>query len=163
MTRARRALVRLQLDIVVNSNLWRSQRGVTPMLRRAIAAATAQAGLEEAEVAIVLTDDAAIRKLNRAWRRRDRPTNVLSFPAPPRPAGASGRHPLGDVVIAYETCEREAAAEGKPFKNHVSHLAVHGFLHLLGYDHGSREEAEEMEGLERAVLSTLGVPDPFGS
>jgi probable rRNA maturation factor len=162
MTRASRAPAALHLDIVVNSNLWRSQRGVTPMLRRAIAAAAAQAGLEEAEVAIVLTDDAAIRKLNRAWRRRDRPTNVLSFRAPPHPAGGR-RRLLGDVVIAYETTAREATTEGKPFKNHVSHLAVHGFLHLLGYDHGSKEEAEEMEGLERAILSTLGVPDPFAS
>jgi probable rRNA maturation factor len=162
MTRALLASMAVQLDIVVKSPLWKSERGVESLLRRAIAAAAARARLGEAELAIVLTDDAAIRKLNRGWRRRDRPTNVLSFPAPPHPAGARPRL-LGDVVIAYETTAREAAAEGKPFKNHVSHLAVHGFLHLLGYDHGSAEEAEEMEGLERAILITLGIPDPFAS
>ena len=150
----------VQLDIVVKSPPWTKVRGVRPMLRRAVAAAAARLRLDEAEVAIVLTDDAAIRKLNRSWRKRDRPTNVLSFPAPREPA-ASRRRLLGDVVIAYETAAREAKAEGKPLKNHVSHLAVHGFLHLLGYDHETAEEAEEMEGLERAILFTLGVPDPF--
>ena len=151
----------VHLDIVVRSPLWTSARGLRPMLRRAVAAAAAQAGVDEGELAIVLTDDAAIRKLNRRWRKRDRPTNVLSFPAPPDPAGARRQRVLGDVVIAYETTAGEAAAAGKPLKNHVSHLAVHGFLHLLGYDHESEEEAEEMEGLERAILFTLGVPDPF--
>jgi probable rRNA maturation factor len=167
MTRAaaRRVHSGVHLDIVVKSPLWKSERGVTPMLRRAVAAAAAAlARLDEAELALVLTDDAAIRKLNRSWRKSDRPTNVLAFPAPPDPAGAAApRRLLGDVVIAYETTAREALAAGKPFKNHVSHLAVHGFLHLLGYDHGSEAEAKEMEGLERAILFTLGVPDPFAS
>jgi probable rRNA maturation factor len=151
----------LHLDIVVSSPLWKSVRGLRPTLRRAVAAAAAQVRLGEAELAIVLTDDAAIRTLNRRWRKRDRPTNVLSFPAPSAPSGAAGRSLVGDVVIAYETTAREAAAQGKPLKNHVSHLAVHGFLHLLGHDHESEEEAQEMEGLERAILSTLGIPDPF--
>jgi probable rRNA maturation factor len=151
----------VHVDIAVRAPLWGSVRGVRPMLQRAVAVAAAHARVGEAEFAVVLTDDAAIRTLNRRWRKRDRPTNVLSFPAPPEPAGASGRRLLGDVVIAYETTTREAAAEGKPLKNHVSHLAVHGFLHLLGYDHESEEEAQEMEGLERAILSTLGIPDPF--
>jgi probable rRNA maturation factor len=151
----------VHLDIVVSSPLWKSVRGLRPMLRRAVAAAAAQVRLGEAELAIVLTDDAAIRTLNRRWRKRDRPTNVLSFPAPSAPSGAAGRSLVGDVVIAYETTAREAAAQGKPLKNHVSHLAVHGFLHLLGYDHERKGEAEEMEGLERAILFALGVPDPF--
>jgi probable rRNA maturation factor len=151
----------VHVDIAVRSPLWGSVRGVRPMLQRAMAATAAHARVGEAELAIVLTDDAAIRTLNRRWRKRDRPTNVLSFPAPPEPAGASRRRLLGDVVIAYETTAREAAAEGKLVKNHVSHLAVHGFLHLLGYDHESEEEAQEMESLERAILSTLGIPDPF--
>jgi probable rRNA maturation factor len=151
----------VHVDIVVRSPLWGSVRGVRPMLQRAMEAAAAHARVGEAELAVVLTDDVAIRTLNRRWRKRDRPTNVLSFPARPEPAGASRRRLLGDVVIAYETTAREAAAEGKPLKNHVSHLAVHGFLHLLGHDHESEEEAQEMEGLERAILSTLGIPDPF--
>jgi probable rRNA maturation factor len=165
MTGARRAFptsMTLDLDIVVRSPLWTPVRGLRPMLRRAIAAAAAQVQLDDAELAIVLTDDAAVRILNRGWRRRDRPTNVLSFPAPPDPAGPARRRLLGDVVIAYETAAREAEAAGKPLKNHVSHLAVHGFLHLLGYDHENEKDAQEMEGLERAILFTLGVPDPYG-
>jgi probable rRNA maturation factor len=165
MTRTRptpSASMAVHVDIVVRSPLWTSARGVRPVLRRAVAAAAAQARLDEAELAIVLTDDAAIRNLNRGWRKRDRATNVLAFPAAPDPAGAAIRRRfLGDVVIAYETTAREAAAQRKPLENHVSHLAVHGFLHLLGYGHDSEEEAEEMEGLERAILFTLGIPDPF--
>jgi probable rRNA maturation factor len=151
----------VHVDIVVSSPPWKSVRGLRPMLRRAVAAAAAQVRLDEAELAIVLTNDAAIRTLNRSWRKRDRPTNVLSFPAPPAPSGAAGRRLIGDIVIAYETTVQEAAAQGKPLKNHVSHLAVHGFLHLLGYNHERKEQAEEMEGLERAILFALGVPDPF--
>ena len=106
----------------------------------------------------MLTDDAAIRRLNAAWRGLDEPTNVLSFPARRHPRG--GRV-LGDIVIAYETTAREALAESKPFRHHLSHLAVHGFLHLLGYDHATDDEAEAMERLERAILARLDVPDPY--
>jgi probable rRNA maturation factor len=129
-------------------------------LRRAIAAA-APKELRKAEVAIVLTDDQSIRALNRQWRGRDEPTNVLSFPARLAERGNGGPVHVGDIVIAYETTAREAAAEGKPFLHHLSHLAVHGFLHLVGYDHESYDEAETMESLERRILARLGVPDPY--
>jgi probable rRNA maturation factor len=119
-------------------------------------------------VAVVLTDDAAIRALNRDWRKLDKPTNVLSFPAPQRPAASAipsiaGEAPalLGDIVIAYETTAREAAAEGKPLSHHLAHLAVHGFLHLLGYDHESDADAQDMERLEARILARLDVPDPY--
>jgi probable rRNA maturation factor len=116
---------------------------------------------QRSELAIVLTDDSAIRALNRDWRAKDATTNVLSFPAKdPRPARGT-THLLGDIVIAYETTEREARAEHKPFAHHLAHLAVHGFLHLAGYDHATDDEAAAMEKLETAILARLDVPDPY--
>ena len=123
--------------------------------------------LARAEVSIVLADDATVRRLNAEYRKKARATNVLSFatfdrilacapePLPPGPV------PLGDVVLALETVRAEADAEGKPFSHHVSHLLVHGCLHLLGYDHQNAEDAALMEGLERDVLAQLGIPDPY--
>ena len=150
----------LAVDIVIESPLWKTQRGADAMLRRALAAAAALVP-SDGELAVVLTDDAAIRALNRDWRGKDAATNVLSFPA--KEARPDRRAPrlLGDVVIAYETVAREAAAEGKPFIHHLAHLAVHGFLHLVGYDHEANEDADAMEGLEIAILARLDVPDPY--
>lgn len=151
------------LDIIVEAQAWNALRGVKPALRRAISAAAAPMRLDEAELAIVLTDDAAIRELNRRWRGRDRPTNVLSFPTHGLAPPGSGPRPLGDVVIAYETMAREAREQGLPLTHHLTHLAVHGFLHLLGYDHESDTEAETMEQLERDILARLDVPDPYAT
>ena len=150
----------LAVDIVVESPLWKAQRGADAMLRRALAAAGALVP-SDGELAVVLTDDAAIRALNRDWRGKDAATNVLSFPA--KEARPDRRAPrlLGDIVIAYETVAREAAAEGKPFMHHLAHLAVHGFLHLVGYDHEANGDADAMEGLEIAILARLDVPDPY--
>jgi probable rRNA maturation factor len=158
------------LDIIVDSPLWRTQRGVRAVLQRAIAAAAAMAATTGGELAIVLTDDSAIRSLNRDWRGKDQPTNVLSFPARndlPAARLADGHvrpgqlRLLGDIVIAYETVAREALAEARPFRHHLAHLAVHGFLHLLGHDHEAEPEAEAMEALEIAVLARLDVPNPY--
>ena len=148
------------VDIVIESPLWNTIV-VDSMLRRAIAAA-APADVANAELSIVLTDDAAIRELNRQWRGRDEATNVLSFPAVNAAAGAAPLL-LGDIVIAYETTAREAESEGKLFPHHLAHLAVHGFLHLLGYDHESDVEAEEMERLEREILGRLDIADPYAT
>ncbi len=112
------------------------------------------------EVSVVLTDDAAIRRLNRDWRHIDKPTNVLSFPAAVLENGAP-EPLLGDIVIAYETVARESAEEHKPFLHHLAHLAVHGFLHLMGYDHETDSQADAMEGLERDILAGLGIADPY--
>jgi probable rRNA maturation factor len=112
----------------------------------------------------MLTDDEGIRTLNRNWRGIDKPTNVLSFPAlQPRGPRLEDEAPrmLGDIAIAYETTRREADEEQKPFGHHLSHLAVHGFLHLIGHDHEQDQEAETMESLEREILAQLGIPDPY--
>jgi probable rRNA maturation factor len=123
--------------------------------------------LAQAEVSILLADDVTVRRLNRDYRGKDRPTNVLSFPmfedARVRGPGSApaGAVPLGDIVLAFETVRDEARAEVKPFPHHVSHLLIHGCLHLLGYDHQSATDAAVMEGLEREVLAQLGIPDPY--
>jgi probable rRNA maturation factor len=154
-----------RIDILVDSPLWKRQRGFRATLRSAIFAA-ADLTTTNGEVSVLLADDPAIRALNARWRGIDGPTNVLSFPAccdlpscasiKPRAGGT-----LGDIVIAYETTAREALAEGKPFAHHFAHLAVHGFLHLIGYDHAEDAEADAMEALEVAVLDRVGVPNPY--
>jgi len=153
----------LAVDIIVESPLWAEEPSAEEMVQRAIARAAESTDTLRAaatELAVVLTNDASIRELNRHWRGIDKPTNVLSFPAAAPPATGAPVH-LGDIVIAYETTAREAKDEDKPLAHHLAHLAVHGFLHLLGYDHESELEAETMEQLERAILARLGVPDPY--
>ncbi len=145
----------LSVDVLVQSPQWKEQRGAEAAVREAINAAADEVASPPGEVAVVLTDDAAIRKLNRQWRKIDKPTNVLSFPA------AKGAAMLGDIVIAYETLARESGDERKEFVHHLSHLAVHGFLHLMGYDHQNDSDAEAMEDLERAILARLKIPDPY--
>jgi probable rRNA maturation factor len=133
-----------------------------------VALAHAGAALEFApparvELGITLADDAGLRRLNRDYRGRDMPTNVLAFPAwePGKRAPPSARLLLGDVVLGFETVVREAAEQGKPLADHLRHLIVHGVLHLLGYDHRTEADAVTMEALETSVLATLGVPDPY--
>lgn len=115
------------------------------------------AGLESTELTVLLADDAAIADLNDRFRDKPGPTNVLSFPAP-----ESAQPHLGDIALAYGVCAAEAAAQGKPLANHLSHLVAHGVLHLLGWDHQSDDEAEAMERLEREILAGLAIPDPYG-
>lgn len=111
------------------------------------------------EVSVVLTDDAEQRELNRQWRGFDKSTNVLSFPQIEPFEPVSGL--LGDITLARETVEKEAEEMGIAFEAHFTHLVVHGFLHLLGYDHIEEEDAEEMEGLETEILASLGIADPY--
>ena len=119
-------------------------------------AATAALGSVEGDVVVLLTDDAAVRDINARFRDRDQPTNVLSFPAP-----ETARPHLGDIVLAYGVCATEAEAQGKTLADHLSHLIVHGVLHLLGRDHVEDAEAEAMEAEERTLLASLGVADPY--
>ena len=153
----------LTADILVTADCWQAEPEAEALVQRAIEAAARQASAsaEGAEVAIVLTDDTGIRTLNRDWRGIDKPTNVLSFPAVPAPGRGAQPRLLGDIAIAYEITRREAESENKPFAHHLSHLAVHGFLHLVGYDHENDADAETMETLERTILAGLGVPDPY--
>ena len=152
-------------EVLVVADAWQNESDAEAVIQRAIAAAAemADADIGEAELAVMLTDDAGIRTLNSNWRGIDKPTNVLSFPAL-QPTGSGGPDDaprmLGDIAIAYETTRKEADDEQKPFDHHLSHLAVHGFLHLIGYDHEKDDDAEAMEALETEILAQLGIPDP---
>jgi probable rRNA maturation factor len=147
------------IDIQIQSPLWDAQPVAVQIVRDAIAAAAATLSTADNEVSILLTDDKAIRLLNREWRGIDKPTNVLSFPA--ATTKASVRMPLfGDIVMAYETLKRECDDEDRIFLHHLAHLTVHGFLHLIGYDHQVEAQAEEMEGLESKIMTRMQMPDP---
>ena len=149
----------IAVEIAIEAGDWERLPHPADTARRAAAAALASAGMHDGEVGILLTDDAHVRELNRKWRAKDQPTNVLSFPSPFD--ATQGPRFLGDVVLACETVMREAAAEGKPADHHLAHLVVHGVLHLLGHDHAKDGEAEAMERQERLALASVGVPDPY--
>jgi probable rRNA maturation factor len=154
MTRAARP--GLLIDVIVASELWKDAGNVRAVVRRAVARAAAMLSTTGAELDIVLTDDSTIRALNRDWRGADKATNVLAFPTKDAAAGH-----LGDIVLAFETISREARSERKPLAHHLAHLAVHGFLHLVGYDHERTKDALAMERTERRILGQLAIPDPY--
>jgi probable rRNA maturation factor len=164
----RTAVAGLKIDVLVDSEHWKNAAAAKDVVRRALKQAATALSTKTAELAIVLTDDAAMRRLNRNWRGIDAPTNVLSFATKnsgdqlDEQSGGQfvGNH-LGDIVLAYETVKREAHRDGKAFDHHLAHLVVHGFLHLLGYDHGNDAQARRMETTERAILRDLAVPDPY--
>ena len=153
------------IEVVQSSPLWRALPGADELARRAIEAsidASKTPILDGAEVSVQLADDAQVRALNAQWRGLDKPTNVLSFPAS-KPEKISAAPMIGDIVVAFETTEREAAEEGKTLADHFVHLVVHGSLHLLGFDHQIAGEAERMETLETSILAKLGIADPYAS
>ena len=154
--------MKIALSINVASSLWRGLPGARALARETIAAAVAEIPLApegEGEVSLRLADDAELRALNLRWRGVDRPTNVLSFPSAPGRLAQSV--PLGDIALAYETLAREADQLGAPLADHYRHLVAHGFLHLIGYDHETDEEAERMEALESRIMTRLGAADPY--
>lgn len=145
------------IDVEVEDPAWiRALPDAAAVARRAAEAVLAAQGREGDGVAILLADDAAVADLNLRFRRRQGPTNVLSFPAARNPE----RH-LGDIALASGVCLGEAQAQGKAIAHHLQHLVAHGVLHLLGYDHLTDRDAEVMESLERVILNGLGAPDPY--
>ena len=149
------------IDISAESEGWTKVHDLERCVRRAAEAAMLDNDAPPSEISVVLSDDEHIRELNKHHRGMDKPTNVLSFPAARMKTPAGAPRILGDVVLAYETVAREAAEESKPIENHLTHLVVHGVLHLLGYDHEDDDEAEMMEARERQILAKLGIPDPY--
>ena len=156
------------IDVNVESDRWPAELPEVETLVHRVARAAIGAARDvpgNAELSVLLSDDACLRRLTRDYRGRDEATNVLAFEND-GPAGgpmADARPALlGDVVIAFETTAREAAEQKKPLSHHVSHLLVHGVLHLLGYGHDEVTAANVMEDLERAILAGLGIPDPYG-
>jgi probable rRNA maturation factor len=160
----------LDIQISVEEGPWPSEAELQSLSERVLGAAADFLGREEKqpfpkmppEVSLVFTSDASIRAINAEWRGQDKPTNVLSFPAFPLAPGKMPGPMLGDIILAQETLVREAQALGKPFDEHLSHLLVHGFLHLFGYDHMEENDAERMESLETRILAGLGLSDPYG-
>ncbi|PZQ13034.1 MAG: rRNA maturation RNase YbeY [Ancylobacter novellus] len=153
------------LETVRDSELWNELPDAEAVVAAAVVAAFAEAELKalpDAELAVTLSDDARVAALNGEWRDKPKPTNVLTFPAV-EPDETADAPMLGDVILAFETVEREAREEGKRLSDHVSHLVVHGVLHLFGHDHLDDEEAEEMEALETRALARLGVADPYAA
>jgi len=154
----------MTVSIVADDSGWDAIPDLEKLARRAADAALAEAysGPQPVALAILLTGDAAIAEINRQWRGQAKPTNVLSFPVPaglPVPEGEP--RPLGDIVLGFGTVAREAEEQGKPLPHHVTHLIVHGVLHLLGQDHETETEAEVMEALECTILKQLGIADPY--
>jgi len=144
------------IDVVIEDPAWAAAEPAAPALAEIAAAAVlTHERSAERDIAILLADDARLAALNSAFRGKEGPTNVLSFPAAP------GAAELGDVALAFGVCAREAAEQGKTLGHHLLHLTAHGVLHLLGYDHESDAEAEAMEAKERSILAGLGVPDPY--
>lgn len=156
-----------RIDVIVdaaNAAAWnRAARPLEAQVRKAARAALKQMkkSKDRSQLNIRLSGDRDVRRLNHDFRGKDKPTNVLSFPAGDdlRPRGAPVM--LGDIVIAYGTVAREAARQGKPIRDHLLHLVVHGVLHLLGHDHQRRAEAARMERIETDILAGFGIPDPY--
>jgi probable rRNA maturation factor len=131
-------------------------RDIAAQIKRAAGSTLRRVGRAgPASLTVLLTDDERLRALNRAHRGKHKPTNVLSFPAAP------GSDYLGDIAMAFGIAQGEAEAAGKPLAHHALHLAVHGVLHLLGYDHANAREADAMEALETEILAEMGIPDPY--
>ena len=159
----------LDIQISVEDGGWPDEAVLAALSQRVLGAAADYLAREEdqpfpqmaPELSLVFTNDDSIQEINAEWRGKDKPTNVLSFPAFPLEPGGMPGPMLGDIVIARETVEREAVDLDKTFDDHLTHLLVHGFLHLFGYDHLEKDEAEEMEALETRILAGLGLSDPY--
>jgi len=162
----------MNLEISIEDSRW---QGLDPLAARSIQAVLDHCGLDAdlCEVSLLACDDARIAELNAEFREKPAPTNVLSWPAedlaadeagqvPPLPAADfTGEIALGDIAISFDTCAREATEAGKSMDDHVTHLIVHGMLHLLGYDHIRDPDATLMEGVEAKILGKLGIDDPY--
>ncbi len=159
----------IDIQVAIECDGWPAHDLLEAFCRETIDAASTLLAVEEAqpfphqgcELSLLFTDDASVCAVNSRWRSQDKPTNVLSFPAAPVRPGDMPGPMLGDILLALETVSREAVSQDIPFDNHLTHLLVHGFLHLLGYDHADEREACTMEGLETRILAALDLSDPY--
>ena len=147
----------INVAVIVEQGPWRTHLRAPKAWATGIAEVLAASGIvENRACTLMLTNDGSVQRLNLTFRQKDKPTNILSFPA-------NDQDPtyLGDMAMAFETCQREALAEGKTFRDHATHLLVHGLLHLLGHDHEEDGEAEKMEALEIRLLAQMGIRNPY--
>ncbi|HET7716813.1 MAG TPA: rRNA maturation RNase YbeY [Bauldia sp.] len=155
----------IAVDVLIEAGDWPSRTKLRTLAERAVSAAADRACPDlapHAEVSLLCTDDAHMRRLNLRYRGKDKATNVLSLPSAPPVVGRLGPL-LGDIVLALETIRREAKEQGITENDHLTHLIVHGFLHLIGFDHEEDAQALVMEGLETAILTELGIADPYAA
>lgn len=149
---------RLTIDLAVACEDWsRDVTNITPLIEGAIAAAQETMNGPGGEISVLLTGDAAMQVLNKRWRDKDKPTDVLSFPAMENPAGL-----LGDIAVGHGVCVRDAADMGRPLSEHLAHMVIHAYFHLVGHDHESDNEAVIMQALEDAAMQRLGYRAPYG-
>ena len=151
----------MTLDVVREEGDWSQFEPIEAAFAAAADALARHLDVPVCEAAVALSSDARVKELNRTYRDKDKPTNVLSFPASPESSPPEGPLYLGDIVFAAETVAREAVEQDKLPPHHLQHLLVHGLLHLLGYDHETDEQATEMEALEVEILADLGIADPY--
>ncbi|MFW2341912.1 rRNA maturation RNase YbeY [Brevundimonas sp.] len=152
------------IELQLEDPAWReAMADVEAVVARAAAAVLTDTAASDGEplATVLLEDDDAVRALNARFRDRDAPTNVLSFPANAVPGTPDADPYLGDIILAFGVCRREADEQGKPLAHHLSHLVIHGLLHLMGHDHQDDAEAEVMEARERTLLAGLGIEDPY--
>jgi len=153
-----------EIDISINTSLWQdSVQNIEQLTQKAVNLVFSKMlhNIEHIEISIVLADDAFVQNLNKTYRGKDKPTNVLSFPQTEPDEAHDSFISLGDIIIAYETIAREALEQNKPLPDHYAHMLVHGCLHLLHHDHETDKEAEEMEAHEIAILSALNIKNPY--
>lgn len=153
----------IQVELTCDAGPWGDEAAWLALVQQCCGDVMAHLDLADvdSELSVLLTDDARIAVINKQWRQQDKPTNVLSFPALQLAPGDRPLPLLGDLVLAHETIAREAAQFSKSFDNHVTHLIIHGLLHLLGYDHVMDSDAETMENLEKDILAAKGISDPY--
>lgn len=153
------------IECLVEAGGWPEAAQLEQLAEKTIGAALEElllGDIKQSELSLLFTNDAQMQELNANWRDQNKPTNVLSFPAAIGSPGVAPGPMLGDIILGFETIDREARLENKTFDNHLTHLIVHGFLHLLGYDHQTEIEGMEMEALEQRILHRLAIPDPYG-
>ncbi|MDD9328954.1 MAG: rRNA maturation RNase YbeY, partial [Bartonella sp.] len=143
----------ISIDITIESAKWNNEKMLYNITENALVTTLQHLSLNEitSELSLLFTDDTHMAQINARWRNHNKPTNVLSFPAFPLKAGQNPKLTLGDIVIAQETVMREAEEEKKSFQDHLTHIIIHGILHLLGYDHQTNDEANQMEKLEKEI------------
>lgn len=150
-------MTRLEIDVRCTATGWSEIPDLDSVSAAAAKAVEKTVGQTlEGSLSVLFTDDVEMQALNRAWRGKDKPTDVLSFPS-----DDDMQDVFGDIAVGYGTCACDARSAGRPLKAHITHMLVHGMLHLLGYDHENDGEAAEMEGLEVKALASLGLPDPY--
>lgn len=159
----------IRIELAIDSDGWPAEALLKDFCQETVSATSGFLArtqdqsfpVEGSELSLLFTDDAAVRAVNRQWRDQDKPTNVLSFPVMPLSPGDTPGPMLGDIVFALETISSEAVSLDIPFDDHLTHLLVHGFLHLIGYDHENERDADVMESLETRILSALDLSDPY--